>query len=139
MAAPKGPGGRPTKYKDEYCREIVNIMAEGFSLTAAAAELGLSRETVYAWERDGEHPEFSDAVKVARAKRTLKLERDLLSAEAGPVVTSRIFALKNACPSEWADKVVNEHSGPSGGPIEISDKETARRLAFLLTKGVKDA
>ena len=38
-------------------------------------------------------------------------------------------------------KEVHEHSGPGGGPIEVrelSDKEAARRVAFLLAKGLKD-
>lgn len=115
-AEPKSPSrGRPTKYKPVYCEEIINMMAQGFSLTAAAAELGISRETAYAWER--EIPEFSDAIKVARGKRTLKLERDLLGASDGPTVTSRIFALKNACADEWREKQTVEQTGADGGPI----------------------
>ena len=96
------PAGRPTKYKPVYCDEIISLMATGLSLTAAAASLGISRETAYAWERENE--EFSDAIKIARAKRTLKLEQDLLSASDSPTVTSRIFALKNANPHEWQEK-----------------------------------
>lgn len=106
--------GRPTKYADDFPQKIVELMATGLSLTAAAAELDVSRETVYAWESDGNHPEFSDAVKLARGKRTLKLERDLLEAESGPMVTSRIFALKNACQDEWREKTEVEHSGNIG-------------------------
>lgn len=98
--------GRPPKYHEAFCEEIISLMSEGLSLTAAAAELGIHRDTVYDWE--SKHSEFSDAIKLARAKRTLSLERDLLSATEGPKVTSRIFALKNACPDEWRDKVQNE-------------------------------
>ena len=125
------PAGRPTKYQPAYCDEIISIMAKGYSLTAAAAEIGVCRETVYAWER--EIPEFSDAVKLARGKRALKLEGDLLAAESGPVVTSRIFALKNAVPHEFADKVTTEITGKDGGPVETaSTVDIGRRLAFAL-------
>jgi DNA-binding XRE family transcriptional regulator len=110
--------GRPSKYNKAFCEEIISLMGDGLSLTAAAAELGIHRETAYAWER--EIPEFSDAIKLARGKRTLKLERDLLRATDGPTVTSRIFALKNACADEWRDKVTQEHSGPNGAPIIIA-------------------
>ena len=96
------PGGRPTKYKPAYCNEVISLMAEGLSLTAAAAELGIHRDTAYEWERT--IPDFSDAIRLGRGKRTLKLERDLLNASEGPVVTSRIFALKNACAAEWQEK-----------------------------------
>lgn len=77
-------------------------MARGLSLTAFAGVIGVCRDTLNEWQR--EHPAFSDAVKVAKAKRTLSLETDLLSADSGSVVTSRIFALKNAAPDEWRDR-----------------------------------
>ena len=109
------PVGRPTKYKPEFCERIISLMGEGLSLTAAAAELDIHRETAYAWER--EIPEFSDAVKLARGKRTGKLERDLLSAPDGPTVTSRIFALKNACADEWREKQDVNLGGQPDNPV----------------------
>lgn len=101
--------GRPSGYSDTMCREVINLMAEGLSLTAAMAELGYHRQTAYDWQEA--HPEFSDAVKVGQAKRQLFLERRLLSADQGPVVTSSIFALKNTGTGDWRDKQEVEHSG----------------------------
>lgn len=103
------PAGRPTDYKPEYGREIINLMATGLSLTAAAADLGFHRQRVYEWEQA--HPEFADAIKLARAKRVLSLEREILAASEGPRVTARIFALKNADPVEWRDKQEVETNG----------------------------
>ena len=101
--------GRPTKYKEAYCNEVIETMATGLSLTAFAGEIGVSRDTVNEWTRV--HPEFSDAVKVGQAKRVKYLERTMLDGEFGPRVTARIFALKNADPDEWRDKQHSEHSG----------------------------
>ena len=96
--------------------EILSLMSEGLSLAASAAVIGIHRQRVYEWmER---HPEFADTVKLAQVKRQLFLERRLLSADTGPVVTSTIFALKNAGPEDWRDKVSQELSGPDGGPIQ---------------------
>lgn len=109
--------GRPTDFKPEMGEEILSLMAEGLSLAASAAVLGIHRQRVYEWmER---HPEFADTVKLAQVKRQLFLERRLLSADTGPVVTSTIFALKNAGPEDWREKVMQEHSGPDGGPIPV--------------------
>jgi DNA-binding XRE family transcriptional regulator len=121
-------GGRPTKFEDAFCDRIIELMAQGYSLTAAASELNVSRETVYAWEKDGNHPAFSDAVKLARGKRTFKLETDLLKAPDGPTVTSRIFALKNACAEEWREKVETETYGKGGGPIQVNISSDDDRL-----------
>jgi hypothetical protein len=77
-------------------------MAQGFSKMAAAGQCGICYNTFRAWM--DEHPEFLQAVKEGEAARVIFLERGLLEAESGPMVTSRIFALKNAAPDEWKDK-----------------------------------
>lgn len=101
--------GRPTELKPGYGEEILSLMAEGLSLAAAAAELGIHRQRVYDWE--AHHPEFADTIKLARSKRQLFLERRLLSAKEGPIVTSSIFALKNAAGDDWRDKQEVETNG----------------------------
>jgi hypothetical protein len=103
------PAGRPTKYSDVYCDEVIETMGTGLSLTAFAGVIGVARSTINVWM--GEHPEFSEAVKIGTAKRVHYLERRLLDGEIGPRVTSHIFALKNADPEEWRDKVENHHTG----------------------------
>lgn len=103
------PAGRPTKYDPSYCDAVVETMATGLSLTAFAGDIDVHRGTINEWMET--HPEFSEAVRVGKAKRTLALERGMLSAENGPAVTARMFALKNADPDEWREKKEVEHSG----------------------------
>ena len=98
----KMPVGRPTEFKEEYGEEILRLMESGLSLAASAAALGFHRQRVYEWV--DRHPEFADTVRLAQVKRQLFLERRLLSAEIGAVVTSTIFALKNAGPEDWREK-----------------------------------
>jgi len=102
MADGKHPGGRPSKYSSAYCDEVIAAGDEGLSLTAFAGIIGVARSTINVWM--AEHEEFSEAVKIHAAKRTLYLERGLLSSDQGPKVTARIFALKNAAPEEWKEK-----------------------------------
>ena len=109
--------GRPTDFTPELGEQILELMSSGLSLAASAAELGVHRQRVYEWEE--RHPEFADTVKLARAKRQLFLERRLLSAEVGPVVTSTIFALKNAGPDDWRDK----HEVEATGQIVVIQKD----------------
>lgn len=126
--------GRPTDYRPEYGDIIVDLMSAGFSLAAAASTLDVHRQRVYEWcER---HPEFADAVNKGRVKRQMFLENRLLTADSSPHVTSTIFALKNAAPDDWREKVVNEHTGKDGGPIETKkeldmSKLTEEELAAL--------
>jgi hypothetical protein len=128
-SAPTRAVGQPTKYRPEYCEAVMAFMGQGYSLTAFAGSIQVGRETVYGWERT--IPEFSDAVKAARSMRVTCLEGGLLSGEAaGPQITARIFALKNACPPEWRDKHEVEHTGKDGGPIAFSRARS--KLADLL-------
>lgn len=108
---------RPTDYTPELGDRILALMAGGLSLAAAAGECDVHRQRVYDWE--ARHPEFADTINLARVKRQAFLERRLLSSEVGAIVTSSIFALKNASPDDWRDKRELEHSGG----VEITSKE----------------
>jgi hypothetical protein len=108
---------RPTKYDPDYCDHVIAIMGEGLSLTAFAGEIGVARSTINEWM--GANPAFSEAVRVGQAKRVTYLERTMLDGDAGPKITARIFALKNADPEEWRDKREVEHSGS----VEVASKQ----------------
>jgi hypothetical protein len=126
--------GRPTDYTKTLGDEILNLMAGGLSLAAAAAELGVHGQRVYEWV--DRHPEFADTVKLAQAKRQLFLERRLLKDDLpGPQITSTIFALKNTNHEDWRDKREVEHSGN----MEVTSKEQrdAAVAAAMLAKESK--
>lgn len=134
------PAGRPSKYVDAYCNEVIECLALGHSVTAFAGQIGVARSTVFKWAE--EHPEFSDALKVGQAKATAYWESILkdVAKNGGGNATAAIFGLKNRASEDWADKVVQEHTGKDGGPIQTestSDIEVARRLAFALEKGAR--
>lgn len=103
------PAGRPTEFTPELGEQILALMQEGLSLAAAAAECDVHRQRVYEWA--DRHPEFADTIRLAQSKRQAFLEKRLLKSDAGPVVTSTIFALKNAAPDDWREKREVEHSG----------------------------
>ncbi|MFN4296786.1 MAG: hypothetical protein ACK4FB_08080 [Brevundimonas sp.] len=106
------PIGRPSKFSDAYCGEVIEFMGQGYSLTAFAGEIGVARSTINVWM--DEHPSFSEAVKIGQAKRTRCLEKTLLAGETGPKVTSHIFALKNADPEGWRDRHEYDHQSSDG-------------------------
>ncbi len=109
--------GRPSEYRETFCDDVIAFMGKGYSLTAFAGKIGVSRECIYEWARV--HPEFSSAVKSAQAGRCAALEEGLLDQTlAGPQITARIFALKNAAPLDWRDR--HEVTGADGGPIAVT-------------------
>ncbi len=114
LSAPKI--GRPSLYQPGFCDVARKFMAEGYSISALAGELGVDRVSIYVWEKA--HPEFAEALKQSRFLRVRALEHKLLSSDISPHVTAAIFALKNAMPDEWRDRF--EHTGADGGPIAVT-------------------
>ncbi len=109
--------GRPTLYDPSYCDVARSFMGKGFSVSALAGELRVDRDTLYEWEKN--HSEFRRALKESRVLRVRALEAGLLNNSfAGPQITARIFALKNAMPDEWRDR--HEVTGADGGPIAVT-------------------
>jgi transposase len=111
-------GGRPTKYKKDYCLMLINHMREGLSYEAFGGVVGASKQTLYDWEK--RHPEFIDAKRVGETQSLLyweKVGRDGLYHEVikdadGCTVnrsinaTIWIFNMKNRF--KWRDKSEDE-------------------------------
>jgi len=102
--------GRPTKYDPAFCDEIIDFLSEGYSVTAFAGYIRVSRSTVYLWAE--EHPEFSDALNVGQAASALWWENQLRNnAQTGEGnATSCVFGLKNRAADDWRDKRDHDHT-----------------------------
>ena len=61
----KGVGGRPTKYKPEFCEQVVELGKQGLSLFQIAARLSISIDAFNEWRE--KHSEFRLAVTRAKA------------------------------------------------------------------------
>ncbi len=106
MAKKKPPVGRPTLYKSEYCDELIDFCSRGFSITAFAGKIRVSRDTIAEWGTI--HREFSEAIKIAKACATLSLEGDasrVRKSGGGPGTAAMIiFGLKNFAPDEYKER-----------------------------------
>lgn len=100
------PGGRPTKYKKEYCKGLIDFMSNGRSFTAYAAKLKVSRETLYCWERD--NPEFLDAKRHAYTACEAWWEKQgmdgLWDEENGPKLNASKWIFNMKARFGWRDK-----------------------------------
>lgn len=108
--------GRPSKYDAVYCDQLTEHMQGGASIASFAADIGVARSTINQWAED--HPEFSEALKIGKAKCAAWWEKRLRSiAEAGGgpgAATAVIFGLKNMAADDWREKQEVEHSNPDG-------------------------
>jgi hypothetical protein len=123
------PAGRPSSYDPEFADRVIPFMADGYSLTAFAGEIGVSRQTIYNWAE--RHPEFLDAVKTGEAASQLWWERRNRGfAETGEGnATAIIFGLKNRAAEDWCDKRDINLSG--NFTVVINKPEPIVRDVFL--------
>lgn len=115
---------RPTKYKKEFCKQAVDFLSQGYSVTALAGHLGVAASTVFLWME--ENDEFSESVKEGQAAASAFWEKLLINnAITGEGnATTCIFGVKNRSRAEWRDKTETELSGPDGGAIKTDNKFT---------------
>lgn len=99
------PAGRPTLYREEYNDEVISLMGQGYSLTACAGSIGVSRGTIYEWK--SVYPEFSDSVAKGEAKRLFFWENlGLTCAQSSEGNAGMIqFGMKNVGAEDWREKV----------------------------------
>lgn len=108
------PAGRPTKYKPEYCDAVIQHMENGASITSFAASIDVARSTINEWI--SKHPEFSDAVKIAKAKCAAWWEslgrNNAISGDGNATLV--IFGLKNMAAEDWREKHNLDHTSSDG-------------------------
>lgn len=141
------PPGRPTSYRAEYIDELIAyfaltpcefeerenskgeiqrlaIPASLPTLAGFACKIGVHRDTIHAWSKA--HPEFSDALKLAKEHQEhILVENGLMG---GYDKTFAIFTAKNLI--NWRDKTETEHSGVIG-LSDLTEAELDRRLEQL--------
>ena len=138
----KHPGGRPTKYREEYVEQAYKYCLLGADDKKLATLFDVDEVTVNNWKK--EHPEFFQSIKKGkevadaevahslyhRAKGFENDEVQVFQYQGSPVVvpirkyyapdTGAAMAwLKNRQPAKWRDKQDIEVTGLNGGPIEI--------------------
>ena len=104
------------KYTPQIATKILELMSSGLSITAAAAELNITRRIIYKWaeeDRDG----FAEIFELAKGKRQLHWERELLTTQSAARVTAGLKTLGAMRVPEWSDDQRLEITGAGGAPL----------------------
>ena len=103
------------KYKPEHCETAVKVLGNGESLVAVAAELNVTRETIYEW-RDT-YPEFNAACSQGLAKAQRDWEAIGRDGATGKIEkfgnAAWIFTMKNRFRADYQEQ-------PESKPISDS-------------------
>lgn len=127
--SPIAPFSRSRAYDPAYCDLVIEYMADNHGLTAFAGLVNVTPDLVYKWAR--EIPEFGEACAIGKGKRAGVLEEKLDKPRSGPEIAGTIFAIKNAVPNEYRDRVELVTEGMTDAAIKAT--------AEAVRTGVKDA
>lgn len=121
------PSGRPTGYTPELAAEIIARLAAGESLRKICTDDHMPHEsTVRLWATD-DREGFSTQYTRARQAQMDALAEDILEIADGEDtdvnrarlrVDTRKWLMSKIAPKRFGEKVVNEHVGANGGPIQ---------------------
>jgi hypothetical protein len=129
------PGGRPTDYTPELLAKAEEYLSTHQELgdvvpqiAGLAVHIGVSRETVYAWERDTEKPEFSDIVERVRANQERGLVNGGLRGDLNASIT-KLALVKHG----YQDSQKTEHAG-NLGITDMTEQQLDNKLKALMSK-----
>jgi hypothetical protein len=135
--------GRPSKFKPEFVEQARKLAQLGATDREIAEFFEVAESTLNLWK--GEHPEFSESLKVGKDVADDRVEQALYRRALGythdavkiavnasgevtqvphvehyaPDTTAAIFWLKNRRKDQWRDIKAQELSGPDGGAVPI--------------------
>lgn len=137
-------GGRPPKFRPEFIAQAEKLCRLGATDLDIADFFEVDVRTIYRWKNGDEG--FCQALKSGKEASDDRVERSLYARATGytfdavkvfqhlggpvivpyrehlpPDTTAAIFWLKNRRPDEWRDKLTQEHTGPGGGPVQVTE------------------
>lgn len=123
---------------EELCQRVRELAAQGLSERQVASVLGVHQSTLI--RKKKQHSSFLNAIEQGKAEGVAQVSNALFRKALDGNVTAQMFFLKTRDPENWADrKETRESELVSSLPrkkAEHSDLEVARRVAFLLHKGI---
>lgn len=128
---------RPTKFKPEFCQELIDYQSQGYSLEAFAGKIGVCTDTIQDWakpENEYKYSGFSVAKRLAANKSRVFWEEAGMNGMNGITqgfgASVWIFNMKNRF--KWRDNLDIE-------TVDKTPKTDKSELANMLLKAISVA
>ena len=118
----KRPVGRPTKYKPEYCEEVIRLGKEGKSIAQMAAFFDVDKASVFRWAEESD--DFRTALARARVHSQNwwedKAQQNLASRDFNAQLWLKSVASRFR--DDYTERTQTEITGKDGGAVKVETK-----------------
>lgn len=118
----KRPVGRPTKYKPEYCEQIIQLGKEGKSIAQMASFFDVDKASIFRWAE--EYDDFRTALARARVHSQNwwedKAQQNLASRDFNAQLWLKSVASRFR--DDYTERTQTEITGKDGGAVKVETK-----------------
>lgn len=128
--------GAPSKYKPEFCQQLIDHMAKGLSFDSFSAIAGVNQDTLHEWAKT--HEDFNEAKKIAYGQCLLFWEQHgidgLYSTTVYDKKTGRPTSSKTLNSTVWVFNMKNRFKWRDKQPDENDQVNVNLTLADRMAK-----
>ena len=118
----KRPVGRPTKYKPEYCEQIIQLGKEGKSIAQMASFFDVDKASIFRWAEESD--DFRTALARARVHSQNwwedKAQQNLASRDFNAQLWLKSVASRFR--DDYTERTQTEITGKDGGAVKVETK-----------------
>lgn len=138
MSDKKSNAGRPTKYRKEFCKMLINHMSQGKSFESFGAKVEVGKNTMYEWCRS--YPEFHDAKRIGTMKCLDKWEDIGNDGLYAKYFNDKVYRLNMMNRFGWGEKQTQNVEVEQKQKVEIDFSKTSiNDLVDFIKKEVKSS
>ena len=118
-AKEKRPVGRPSKYKPEYCEEVIALGKLGKSIAQMAAHFDVDKASIYDWAAAQE--DFSTALARARVHSQTWWENAAQENIKDRNFNAQLWlkSVASRFRDDYTERQQTEVTGANGGPVQV--------------------
>ena len=115
----KRPVGRPTKYKPEYCEEIIELGKQGKSIAQMASHFDVDKASIFRWAEESN--DFRTALARAKAHSQTWWENAAQQNMDNRNFNAQLWlkSVASRFREDYTEKQVTELTGANGGAVQV--------------------
>ena len=118
----KRPVGRPSKYKPEFCEQIIELGKAGKSIAQMASHFDVDKASIFRWAE--EEDDFRTALARAKAHSQTWWENAAQSNMDNRNFNAQLWlkSVASRFRDDYTEKQVTELTGANGGAVQVETK-----------------